>query len=173
MGGINLEADSLTRLIFILQTVGAEAIIDAVVTNTPVFVRTSAHSNGKLNGSLVLNNIRLVDVPVAVGVLDGPTILPGGTLTIDSWVQGNVYAGGEQEGRFVQGRVRRVEKSEGLLDASGRVFGRGHPQYEGYAVERFVSVKARGAKADGRTDDTEVVQAILNEVCFSILVDPS
>lgn len=44
------------------QTTGAEAIIDAVMTNGQVFVRNSVPSNGKLSGSLVLNNVRLNNV---------------------------------------------------------------------------------------------------------------
>ncbi|KIJ14887.1 glycoside hydrolase family 55 protein, partial [Paxillus involutus ATCC 200175] len=70
------------------QTVGSEAIIDAVVTNTPIFVRSSTASNGTLAGSLVLNNIKLTNVPTAVGVVGGTTVLAGGTTTIASWGQG-------------------------------------------------------------------------------------
>ncbi|KAG6373189.1 glycoside hydrolase family 55 protein [Boletus reticuloceps] len=53
------------------QGVGSETIIDAVVTNTPVFVRSSVASNGTLPYSLVLNNIQLTNVPTAVGVGNG------------------------------------------------------------------------------------------------------
>ncbi|KAJ6608597.1 pectate lyase superfamily protein-domain-containing protein [Mycena sp. CBHHK59/15] len=58
------------------QTVGAEAIIDATVTNTPIFVRTSTASNGKLGGSLVLNNIKLTNVPTASAWLVVPSYWP-------------------------------------------------------------------------------------------------
>ncbi len=57
------------------QGVGAEAIIDAVVTNTPIFVRSSIPSNGHLQGSIVLNNIKLTNVPIAVGVKNGATVV--------------------------------------------------------------------------------------------------
>lgn len=102
---------------------GAEAIIDAVVTNTPIFIRTSAPSDGRLGGSLVLNNIKLENVPVAVGVKDGATCLPGGTTNIASWGQGNIYRGIERKGCFVQGAIASFDKPACLLDACGKIYG--------------------------------------------------
>ncbi|KAH9921800.1 beta-1,3-glucanase [Fomitopsis serialis] len=127
------------------QTVGAEAIIDAVVSNTPVFVRSSVHTTS-LAGSLVLNNVQLTNVPVA------------------SWVQGNVYEGANGARRFVQGHREAPVKAKSVLDAGGKVFGRMHPQYEDYGVDQIVSAKSLGAKGDGRTDDTRALQRIFNEV---------
>ena len=57
------------------QGVGAEAIIDGVVSQTPIFVRWSGPSNGHLQGSLVLNNIQLTNVQIAVGVKNGATVV--------------------------------------------------------------------------------------------------
>ena len=117
-----------------------------------------------LAGSLVLNNVRLTNVPIAVGVLNGPTVLAGGTTTIESWVQGNVYSGAGGPRRFVQGPHAAPVKPSSLLDATGKVFGRMHPQYEGYAVDQFVSALDLGATGDGRTDDTAALQHIFDEV---------
>ncbi|EPT02026.1 hypothetical protein FOMPIDRAFT_141879 [Fomitopsis schrenkii] len=144
------------------QTVGGEAIIDADVSNTPVFVRSSVHTTS-LAGSLVLNNVRLTNVPVAVGVLNGATVLAGGTTTIESWVQGNVYAGASGARTFVQGSHVAPVKARSLLDAGGKVFGRMHPQYEGYSVDQFVSARDLGATGDGRTDDTAALQRVFDE----------
>ncbi|KAJ7184277.1 exo-beta-1,3-glucanase [Mycena filopes] len=144
------------------QTVGAESIIDAVVTNTPIFVRTSSASGGKLigAGSLVLNNIKLTNVPTAVGVVGGAVVLAGGTTTIAAWAQGNVYTGSSATGKFTQGTIPAVTKPAALLDSSGKIFGRTHPQYAAYAVSQFVSVRDQGAKGDGKTDDTAALKAI-------------
>ncbi|KAJ7470265.1 exo-beta-1,3-glucanase [Mycena latifolia] len=142
------------------QTVGAEAIIDATVSNTPIFLRTSTASNGKLGGSLVLNNIKLTNVPTAVGVVGGAVVLAGGTTTITSWGQGNVYTGSSGTGTFTQGTIVAPSKPAVLLDSAGRIFGRTHPQYAGYAVSQFVSVRDQGAKGDGKTDDTAALKAI-------------
>ncbi|KAG0696777.1 glycoside hydrolase family 55 protein [Suillus ampliporus] len=145
------------------QTVGSEAIIDAVVTNTPIFVRSSVASKGQLAGSLILNNIKLSNVPTAVGVVGGATVLAGGTTTIASWGQGNVYSGTSGTKSFTQGNIVSASKPSSLLDSAGRIVGKAHPQYANYATSQFISVKSQGAKGDGHTDDTAAIQNVLNE----------
>ncbi|KAG6330106.1 hypothetical protein ID866_8982, partial [Astraeus odoratus] len=145
------------------QTVGSEAIIDATVTNTPIFIRTSTASNGTLGGSLVLNNIVLNNVPVAVGVKGGATVLAGGTTTIASWGQGNVFSGTNGTASFVQDNIVSANKPSSLLDNTGRVFGKSHPQYADYSPDQFISVKSQGAKGDGYTDDTLAIQDVFNK----------
>ncbi|KAH6909779.1 glucan 1,3-beta-glucosidase [Coprinopsis sp. MPI-PUGE-AT-0042] len=158
--GVELNTGGLT---IETQSTGGEAIIDAVVVDTPIFIRTTKPSNGSLAGSIALNNARLVNVPVAVSVLDGPVVLQGGTKTIASWGQGNTYRGSDGTRRFVQGDMPSFPKPASLLDSSGRIVGRTRPQYENYAVSEFVSVKDYGAKGDGRTDDTAAIQKVLND----------
>ncbi|KAK0458524.1 exo-beta-1,3-glucanase, partial [Desarmillaria tabescens] len=149
------------------QTVGAEAIIDATVTKTEIFVRSSTPSNGSLAGSLVLQNIQLTNVSVAVGTGDGAIVLPGtriGIKTIKSWVQGNVYNGSNPDGRFIQGQMDVPAMPASLLGDDGKVVGRTIP------VSGFVSVKDHGAKGDGRTDDTHAIQSVLNKHCDSKVI---
>ena len=141
---------------------GAEAIVDAVVFNTTVFIQNAGPSNGALQGSLVLNNIQLTNVPIAVGVKNGATVvsglsrpmyllflwheqLAGGNTTIDTWVQGNVWSGTGTTGTFTQDFVASIAKPAGILDNAGRIFGRTHPQYVDYAPSDFISVRSQGA----------------------------
>ncbi|KAK7023972.1 pectate lyase superfamily protein-domain-containing protein [Favolaschia claudopus] len=142
------------------QTWGAQNIIDATASNTPIFLRTSQASNGVLGGSIVLNNVRLNNVPTAVGVAGGATVLAGGSTTIASWGQGNVFRGSSGTRTFTQGNIPAPNKPSSLLDSSGRIFGKTHPQYGAYSVSQFVSVRDQGAKGDGRTDDTAALKAI-------------
>ncbi|EIN07504.1 beta-1,3-glucanase [Punctularia strigosozonata HHB-11173 SS5] len=167
--GIDLTTGGLTQD---TQTVGAEAIIDAVVTNTPIFLRSSTNSQGSLHGSLVLNNVKLNNVPTAVSVTDGTVVLAGtsGSTTIQSWGQGNVFKGTSQTGTFQQANLPVPSKPASLLDSAGRIFGRSHPQYQTYAASQFVSVRSQGAKGDGTTDDTAALQAVFNNFACSKII---
>jgi len=140
--------------------VGAEAIIDATVVDTPIFIRTSTASSSSTPISLVLNNIQLTKVPIAVGINGGATVLKGGTKTIGTWGQGNVYSGTSGTSTFTQGSITAVDKPSSLLASTGEVFGRAHPQYQTYDVSQFVSVRDEGAAGDGSTDDTAAIKAI-------------
>ncbi|KIJ60520.1 glycoside hydrolase family 55 protein [Hydnomerulius pinastri MD-312] len=147
------------------QSVGSEAIIDATVMNTGVFISTSKPSNGTLAGSLVLNNIMLHNVPVAVGVQAGEVVLHGSkdSTWIDSWGQGNVYVGTSGQPQFTQGPITPPQKPWNVIDSTGKIFGKSHPQYADYALEQIVSVKSHGAVGDGVTDDTEALQKIFDQ----------
>lgn len=133
-------------------------------------MRTSTASNGKLGGSLVLNNIKLNNVPTAVGVVGGATVLGGGSTTIAHWVQGNVYTGTNPTGRFVQGSLTPPNKPSVLLDGSGRIFGKTHPQYAAYSPSQFVSVRSNGAVGDGNTDDTAAINNIIAKAGIRYIV---
>lgn len=163
----------------LLQTVGSESIIDAVVTNTPIFIQTTTSEPTFLSGSLVIENIVLNNVPQAVADGNGTTVLAGGTTTIRQWIQGYVCSG-TNGCTYVQKTLTPPTKPAGLT-SGGRVFGRPRNQYDNYAPSRefslpcsrfvtdvvepieFQSVKAAGAKGDGKTDDTAALQAVINQ----------
>lgn len=140
----------------------AEAIIDATITNTPIFVQTTEPSTTSLLGSIVLSNIKLSNVPVAVGDAAGTTLLAGGTTTIDIWAQGDVYTGTSGSKTYTQGSITAPTKASSLLNSAGQIVSKGHPQYAAYAVSQFVSARTEGAKGDGVTDDTAAIQSLLN-----------
>ena len=56
------------------------------------------------------------------------------------------------------------------LLSNGKVFERSKPQYENVPISSFVSVKSKGAKGDGVTDDTAAIQNILNSATTDQIV---
>ncbi|KAJ7273179.1 pectin lyase fold/virulence factor [Mycena rebaudengoi] len=130
----------------LLNGLGAEAIIDAVVRDTPIFVRSGSPNDGTLTTSLVLSNIQLNNVPTAVASAEGTMILSGGD---------------DMDHRL--GQIPSPHKPAVLLDSAGRIFGKPHPQYANYHISQFVSVRDEGATGDGKTDDTEAIKRALGK----------
>ncbi|KAG8819818.1 hypothetical protein FRC19_009502 [Serendipita sp. 401] len=147
------------------QSVGSEVLLDFTVTNTPIFVQTTTAQPTSLAGSIYIDNAKLSNVPIAVGVLNGATVLPGstGSMTIASWAQGNIYSGSGATPQYVRSNITPAAKPASLLDPSGKIYGSGRPQYETFAVSDFISVKANGAVGNGIVDDTQALQAIFDQ----------
>jgi glucan 1,3-beta-glucosidase len=138
--------------------VGSVVIIDSEITNCQKFVdmawtRTSQPIGA---GQLILENIKLNNVPNAV-VGNGATVLPGGTLTIQAWGQGNKYAPNANGPEKFQGNISPVARPGSLLDG-GKYYSKSKPQYENLGTGDFISARGSGATGDGRTDDTRAVQ---------------
>lgn len=134
-----------------------------------------------LDGSFLLINVQLENVTTAVGLADKNVLLEGGTTTIDTWVQGDVFsvytdslgAGAPHGALTFSGSSAEFEggsyttpihKPASLLDEEGRMFGKTRPTYADYSVDQFVSVKDEGAVGDGETDDTVALQAVFDKV---------
>jgi hypothetical protein len=150
----------------VAQTVGSVMLLDSRITNTKIGVATAYDpSSAFTNGSLIIENVDMTaNVPTAVANTvnpDAPETILAGNQVVASFTQGRVYdAAGN--GKAVQGPSQAPTKPAGLLGADGRVFTRSKPQYADVPEASFVHVKKNGAVGDGKTDDSDAIQAILN-----------
>lgn len=147
------------------EVVGSVVFFDSSFTDTKVAfsISRTTSSTPKTGGSLAIENIVLRNVGKAIEFAPTKaTLLPGGTRNIDSWVSGSVYnPTGPQirDGVAVYAPVRPT----GLLQADGKYFERSKPQYSTLPASSFLSVRAAGAKGDGKTDDSVAIQNALTQ----------
>lgn len=161
------------------QTVGSVIIQDSKFTSTPIGVIT-AYSPTKnvpaTGGTLVLDNVDFSGSTTAVQDDAGKAVLKGGSK-VSSWAQGHAYTTGADasangtctkaaapaaSSANVQGPLTAPAKPKSLLDPSGAVFEKSRPQYEHLSSSSFVSIKSKGAKGDGKSDDTAAIQAVFD-----------
>ncbi|KAK5787947.1 hypothetical protein VI817_010443 [Penicillium citrinum] len=147
------------------QLVGSVIVLDSVIQDCSTFVTSAWQASTSTNGSLILENISLQNVPVAV---QGPsdTVLAGGTKTISAWGQGHKYTPNGPTN--FQGTLNAPARPSALL-ASGtsNYYVKSKPQYESLSTSAFVSIRSAGAAGDGKTDDTSTIQSTLNSAASS------
>ncbi|KID94680.1 LysM domain protein, partial [Metarhizium majus ARSEF 297] len=149
------------------QGVGSLVLVDSTISNTPNGIETSLVSESST--SFLLQNVGFFNVETAVQDDEkGSTLLAGGSqVVVDSWGFGRVNnAAGPSE--FVAGGpVPVMDRPEALVGdrRDGRMqpnlLTRRRPLYYNVAASNVIDVKALGAKGDGATDDTAVLNAIL------------
>lgn len=146
------------------QTVGSALILDSKISNTPVGINT-VYATGQTgtNGTLIIDNVDMTtNVPIAIKNSGTEATILAGNTKIDSWIQGRAYTGGD--GKAIQDTQTAPTKPACLLDQSGNVVTKSKPQYTDVDASKFVSVKAKGAMGDGKTDDTAAIQAIFDAI---------
>lgn len=146
------------------QLVGTVILMDSVISDTSVGVATNYDvAQRGSNGTLFLDNVDMRrNVKVAVQHKGSKkTVLNGNTL-IASWSQGRSYTG--TSGKPSQGPRNKVSRPQALTDEQGRIFARSKPTYKEIPASKFVSVKSKGAKGDGKADDTAAIQAVFDKI---------
>lgn len=159
------------------QTVGSVIVQDSSFPGTKTGIVTAYSPSGNVpatGGTLILDNVDFTNCATGVADSKGTSVLAGGSK-VASWAQGNAYTTGTDASTCnststagaasqvkVRGALTAPNKPSSLLDASQSIYRRSKPQYEGVPSSSFVSVKSKGAKGDGTTDDTAAIQAIFN-----------
>ncbi|KAH7317231.1 pectate lyase superfamily protein-domain-containing protein [Rhexocercosporidium sp. MPI-PUGE-AT-0058] len=158
--GINMASGGRTG-----QSVGSVTIIDSTFTDTKVAISTAhdATSMPLTAGSLIIEKVTINNVGVAVQSSSGP-LLSGGTTTIGGWGQGHSYSptGPTNFQRAISPFTRPSS-----LTINSKYYTRSKPQYQALPLSKFVSVRTVGAKGDGVTDDTAVINSILKAAAIA------
>ncbi|KAF4589076.1 glucan 1,3-beta-glucosidase GLUC78 precursor [Ophiocordyceps camponoti-floridani] len=144
------------------KDVASAMLIDSVVSNTKTAIKTAYDASQPFtNGTLVLENVDMSQgVQVAVKK-DDDVILEAGSI-IGFWAQGRSYVG--EKGKAVQEAGDAAARPKALTHDSGKLFTRKRPQYEDVPASKFVSVKSKGARGDGVTDDTNAIRAVFSNI---------
>ncbi|KAJ4329410.1 hypothetical protein N0V84_000044 [Fusarium piperis] len=153
-----------------IQNVGSVLLLDSKISNTQVGVLTTYDpAQPGTNGTLVLDNVDMSSaVPIAVKNKGTEATVLAGNAKIGSWVQGRAYVGGN--GEAVQDAQSPIQKPAVLLNSAGNVVTKSKPQYDNIPSTQFVSVKSKGAKGDGVTDDTAAIQAVFDGIAEGQIV---
>jgi hypothetical protein len=152
------------------ESVGGITILDSHFYNTAVGIITSANEQSlpPSAGQILLDNVNFEKTPIAVQSTTSQTILEGNQL-IKSWGQGHVYIPSSNNYTYIRGPLSPPDKAVVLLDGS-KFLEHSRPEYSEYSMNKFVSVKSEGAKGDGMTDDTVIIQRTIDTYAASKII---
>ncbi|KAK6344349.1 hypothetical protein TWF696_007988 [Orbilia brochopaga] len=150
---------------------GSILIMDSAFRDVGTVVEVFPVSSELKTGTtgIVLENVLFTSVGQGVVDTTGKSYLSGGSQSIKSWILGPAYLTEGSSRTFEIGHNLDITRDEGLLSSENEFglplnpyFERPKPQYTDVPWSEFVSVKSAGAKGDGVTDDSKVLQAIIN-----------
>ncbi|RMZ81784.1 hypothetical protein DV738_g2045, partial [Chaetothyriales sp. CBS 135597] len=181
---IGIDMSGLTN--GVNQTVGSVLVLDSSITNSAVGIKTShnASSLPVTGGTLALQNVDFTNTPIAIAGADGVSQVAAGNDMISFFAQGDSITQADTNATeteescsttcslsadtlqtaAVQSALTGPTIGDSLLNSDGAVFERSKPQYEDVPASSFVSVKSAGAKGDGSTDDSDIIQQVLDNV---------
>ncbi len=141
--------------------IGSVLLMDSTISDTQTGVLLNSAplpSAQDTSNTLLLDNVRLVNTPVAVGAVTGETMLTGGTTTIAAFGRGSRYSDNSGNAQYVQSDIPGIQKDPSLLDGEGKFFEKTRPQYETLSVNDFASVKGKKRKHSIQAEPTNILK---------------
>ncbi|KAF4153480.1 hypothetical protein CNMCM6069_000690 [Aspergillus lentulus] len=146
------------------QSVGSLIILDAVIAFTKTGIVTSLFAENST--SFLLQNAAFISVDTAIlDNVKSKTLLSGGPyVAVESWGFGQVTS--RTTSAFMNGQNIPAMNRSSALTRDGFVvpsfFQRRRPTYRDIGMSQIIDVKAWGAAGDGKSDDTAVLNSILD-----------
>ncbi|KAM6526030.1 hypothetical protein FSOLCH5_002161 [Fusarium solani] len=148
------------------QSVGSIILMDSLIANTQNGIVTSLHAENST--SLLVQNVGFFNVKTAItDSFKDRVLLDGGNeVHVDSWGFGRI-TNADGVGKFVNGdSIPVMNRTADLLGSAydkmkPNLFTRRRPKYYDVPSNKIMNVRALGAKGDGKTDDTAVLNSIL------------
>ncbi|KAF9893487.1 hypothetical protein FE257_010799 [Aspergillus nanangensis] len=148
------------------QSVGALIVVDTVIAFTETAILTSLMSENST--SFLLQNANFIQVGTAIkdNVKNRVLMAGGPHVTVDSWGFG-LLATSSTNSTFINGQnIPAMNKSSSLTSSDGYLnknwFQRRRPAYTDIGNSQVFDVMAWGAAGDGVSDDTGVLNSILD-----------
>ena len=145
------------------QGVGSYLLIDSSLSNLDVGISTTLVAENST--SFLVQNTNFKNCVVAIQDSElGETLVAGGSGSIDleSWGFGRTIDGLSNTGSFADGDIPSANRTASLVDKStSYFFTRNAPTYENIKAVEMVNIRSMGAKGDGRTDDTAIINQVL------------
>ncbi|CAG8005098.1 unnamed protein product [Penicillium nalgiovense] len=149
------------------QSVGSLVLVDSMVANTPTGIVTSLYQENST--ALLLQNFGFFNVETAIiDDVENKVLMAGGNeVLVDSWGFGMFTNSSATASTFVNGQeVPVMNRSASLLGTTAynkpNFLTRRRPTYADLGSSQLIDVKSAGAAGDGVTDDTAVLNSILD-----------
>lgn len=145
---------------------GSLILVDTLIANTPNAIITTLQADYAT--SFLIQNVGFFNVETAVqdGVANKVLLAGGDQVLVDSWGFGRIV-NATGVSTYVSGEnIPSMTREPALLGSSydgmnPNLFTRRRPTYYNILTSRIMDVRALGAKGDGTTDDTFVLNSIL------------
>ncbi|OOQ88034.1 LysM domain protein [Penicillium brasilianum] len=149
------------------QSVGSLVLVDSMIANTPTGIVTSLYKENST--ALLLQNFGFFNVERAIidNVEDKVLMAGGDEVLVDSWGFGMFANSSGAVSTFANGQeIPMMNRTASLLGTTAynkpNFLTRRRPTYADLGASQVIDVKAAGAAGDGTTDDTAVLNSILD-----------